>query len=366
MLFYWIIFFIILIAAFKSSIRRRKKSYIFIILLLGFLGATRAMSVGMDVTGYCMTYDAVNWRNYEFFLDRTEPGFLTCMLLMKDFGISNPMFFVYACFIVFFSLNIDFINKYSIAPAFALFLIYAMGYYFGAFNTVRQMLCHALILPFIPWLFKKKFIVFSLIVIIFSILFHKSQVLMLLCIVPFVLSEKLQEKKFLYCALIGSVLLGAFVMPKISALLTLLSLYLSNDTYVGYLSDTTTIGDLSVFNLGIHSLYISAVVYFYNDSIHTVASRKFLVISIIGQVLSNLVSPISWILARVTDSLCYFRIIPISEIFFSSNASKKVVYFRIITILYFLVRFYGRLIRDGVGDDGDVIPYVNALIGISF
>ena len=71
-----------------------------------------------------------------------------------------------------------------------------------------------------------------------------------------------------------------------------------------------------------------------------------------------MLSPVSWILARVTDSLTYFRIVPISELFFNKNTRNRWI-FQLITLAYFIVRFYGRLKRDGVGDEGDVIPYVS-------
>ena len=358
MLFYWIIFFVVFFCAFGKSPRERQQRYTFSVILLGIMGCTRAMSVGMDVTSYCITYNDLNTNTFSELAERFEPGFLATMLPLKFLGLQEPMIFVYLCFIVFWACNLRFVNRYSVYAGFAVFLIYAMGYYFEAYNTVRQMLCHAIILCFIPLLEKKKYLRYSIITIIIALLFHKSQVIMLVCLFPFWVSEFFKKDSALYIYLLGSVLLSAFVLPKISGVLTLISLYVSNDTYSGYLMDTTTLGELSLGNLAIHSAFIAIMVFFANKNNCSPLSRNFLVISVLGQVASNLLSPVSWLLARAANSLCYFRIIPITEMYFSKSTKNRWI-FRIIVIIYFAFRFYGRLMRDGVGDDGDVVPYIS-------
>ena len=358
MLFYWVIFIIVFFCAFGKTPQKRKLKFLLSAGLLCIIGCTRAMSVGMDVTGYCNTYLELNSATYSVLLEKFEPGFLMSMSSFKYFGIKDPMLYIYFCFIVFWLCNLNFIKKYTDYSGFAVFLIYSMGYYFGAFNTVRQMLCHAIILCFIPLLQQQKYKKYIILTIVTALLFHKSQVAMLLCLFPFVAPIRLQKEFFLYLYLIGSIILAIFILPKLSAALTILSLYVNNSTYSGYLMDTTTLGDLSISNLAMHSLYIAIVVYFSSRSNISSISKKFLVISVLGQALSNLLSPVSWILARVTDSLTYFRIVPISELFFNKKTRNRWI-FQLITLAYFIVRFYGRLKRDGVGDDGDVIPYVS-------
>lgn len=360
MLFYWIIFFIVLICAFGTTSKDRYFRSKISIFILGILGCTRDITVGMDVESYCLSYLSLTAETFSDFHERLELGFLAFMLSMKSLGVKEPMIFIYSCFIVFWICNIKFINRYCSYVGFAVFLVYSMGYYFEAYNTVRQMLCHAIILCFIPLLEKHKYKYFIFATILVSLLFHKSQIIMVFCLFPFVVSEFLQKNISLYIYIFGSLLLGLFLLDTISGVFLNLSSYIGNSTYSSYLMDTSMLGDLSFANLAFHSVFSAFLVFYSNGNNCGKMSRIFLVISVLGQAASNILSPVSWILARAANSLCYFRIIPITEMYFSKSTKNRRL-FQIVVIIYFAFRFYGRLVRDGIEFDGDVIPYVSIL-----
>ena len=92
---------------------------------------------------------------------------------------------------------------------------------------------------------------------------------------------------------------------------------------------------------------------------------KFCAIGVLGTVVLNLFSPILWIFQRFADGLFFFRIIPMTNFYYTIENKNERYIFRIVTFLYVFLRFYGRLKRDSAVGTGDIIPYVNNLFDIT-
>lgn len=384
MLFYIILFLIFgLLVSNDSSINKTYSSgiktkynssqYRLIFLILLFIGATRACTVGSDVIYYCSVFNYVTINKIDPQYFDFEPGFLFSMVLFKNLISSKSMFFIYFIFIVYLVFNNNFIKRYTVKPAFALFLIFGLSYYFFALNGMRQSLSHACILMYIPLLCNsrvtwKKYVLFCSLTIITALLIQKSQAILLLSILPFVF-DKYLTRKVLGLSVVGSLIIGVFFMSKVSGFLGGLASSVSDVRYQNYLMDTNSMGDASNMTLIAHSLYSLVLIYFYKEKgtqLDGSLTDKFCAIGIIGTVVLNIFSPILWIFQRFADGLFFFRIVPMTNFFYTIKNKQQRIIFRIITLTYVVLRFYGRLSRDSAVGSGDVIPYVNDLFGITF
>ena len=351
-------------------IGKKSFSYKVIFGILMFVGATRSMRVGTDVGYYCDFFRHVTFANIS--QEHFETGFAVMMIFFKKYLTSNPMFFIYFIFIIYIYCNASFIKRYTVKPSMALFVIYGLTFYFSALNEMRQALCHAVILTLIPLISsgtnQRKFIYFFSLVLVISFLIQKSQIILVLCLIPFIFENKF-SRSLLALSIIASFLLGQYFMPTIFGFLGLIALYIGDGRYSDYLIYEGDFGDASVNSLFAHSLYTMVLVYFYRNKGKSkcTLTDQFLIMGVIGNVLSNSLSPISWIFQRLSDGLLYFRIIPIANYFYTIEGKVQRNIFRIITICYILFRFYERLLRDNaLGNGGDVIPYVNELLNITF
>ena len=237
---------------------------------------------------------------------------------------------------------------------------------------MRQSLSHAIILMYIPLLCtekqtKKKYVSFCVLTIVTAFLIQKSQSILALCILPFYF-DKYLSRKVLAITVVVSLVIGIGFMSKVSGFLGGLASSVSDQRYQNYLLDTNSVGDASNTTLIAHSLYTLMLIYFFKDKGHLkvgTLTDKFCAIGVIGTVVLNLFSPILWIFQRFADGLFFFRIIPMTNYFYSIKNKNEKYIFRLVTILYVLLRFYGRLQRDSAVGTGDIIPYVNNLFDIT-
>lgn len=351
--------------------KKKSISYKAIFGILMFIGVTRSMRVGTDVGYYCDFFRHVTFANIS--QEHFEMGFAVMMILCKNYLTRNPMIFIYFIFVIYICCNAYFIKRYTVKPSMALFVLYGLTFYFSAFNEMRQTLCHAIILTFIPLISngmnKRKFIYFFFLVLVTSLLIQKSQIILVLCLIPYIFENKF-SRSFLALSIIVSFLLGQYLMPTVFGFLGIVALYIGNDRYSDYLAYEGDFGEASAISMLAHSLYTIVLIYFYRNkgkSKECTLTDHFLIMGVIGTVLSNSLSPISWIFQRLSDGLLYFRIIPMANYFYTIEERTQRNIFRIITICYILFRFYGRLLRDNALDNGgDVIPYVNDLFNITF
>lgn len=358
----------------KNGSRSHGKSvqYLIIFYILLFIGATRAKTVGSDVIYYCYVFDHVTFETINPIYFDFEPGFLFSMAVFKKLLIDKAIFFIYFIFLLYFYFNNKFLRKYTIKPSLALFLIYGLSYYFFALNGMRQSLCHSLILMYIPLIgsttvTKTKYVYFCLLTIVTALLIQKSQIILVLAILPFYF-DRFITRKILAICVVSSLFIGIVLISKVSDFLGSLASSVSDQRYQNYLLDTNSIGDASNITLIAHSLYSLLLIYFYKNkgtNKNGSLTDKFCAVGVAGVVVLNIFSPILWIFQRFADGLFFFRIIPMTNYFYTIKDRKERRIFQLITILYVIMRFYGRLQRDSAVGSGDVIPYVNDLFNIT-
>lgn len=170
--------------------------FIFVIL---FIVAALRLNVGNDYAKYVEFMHLVVSDTYEPTVVPTEIGFnLVVEIIYFLSGFENYLLvfaFYAAATTGFFLLAI---YKQSDNFLFSFFLFMAFGYYFQSFNTVRYYLAVAIALYCIPYVLKKQWIRFLLLIIL-AAAFHKS----VLVVIPlyFLASLKWNKWGLAACAL---------------------------------------------------------------------------------------------------------------------------------------------------------------------
>ena len=200
---YIILFAFILIAVFTKS---KIWTYIAIITML-VLGVCRDRTVGTDFYDYI--YDFRLIQNVEtasnVIRHSFEIGFIWLIYLYKKFTTSY-LLFGSIIFLPFFFGCLKLIKDSRVNYAYAIFVLYTYGLYFSAYNIMRQMMCIGIILFFISWLYKQKYLKFAVAIVICSTLFHKSSIILLLTIPIHYYTQKIERinKKLLYVCVLSS------------------------------------------------------------------------------------------------------------------------------------------------------------------
>lgn len=337
--------------------KNKKNAYLFLFGLLLTLGATRAASVGTDIKGYSAEFyfimmDSHTWGQV---MGQFELGFAFLMAFFKTYICSEPIYFFHLIFAITFILCCRIIKRYSIDPSLTLFFLLGMAYYFSFFNTMRQHFCFAIICSFLPWVLEqKKYWKFALLTIVLSYFFHKSQIILVLFI-PVVLYYKnsIFSSNKMVGYLCASSLIGVLFSTLILNKLGFLANFYEdgNSNYAGYLTDDNNIGLYSNISNIINTLFAIYIVI-----THRFERSIFLVIYVLGVILLNLLTPISWIFMRIAFTFMYFRIFTYAYLWYKiPNKVEKYLY-RCLILIYTLFMFNNRLVNDHYED---VVPYVN-------
>ena len=360
MLFYWILFIIVAYFAFFSSSKNKEKVYYFLFFILFFLGSTRAKTVGTDIKGYSAEFYFImmNPHTWGQVMGQFELGFAFFMAFFKTYICSEPIYFFHVVFAITFILCCRIIKRYSIDPSLTLFFLLGMAYYFSFFNTMRQHFCFAIICSFLPWVIeKKKYLNFALLTILVSYFFHKSQIILLLFI-PVVLyyKKKIFSSKNMIVYLLASSIIGILFSEVILQKMGFLASFYENgnSNYSGYLTYEDNIGLYSNTSNIINTLFAIYIVI-----THRFEKSIFLVIYVIGILLLNLLTPISWIFMRIAFTFMYFRIFTYTYLWYKiPNKYEKYLY-RFLVIAYSIFMYNNRLVNDHYED---VVPYINHYI----
>lgn len=358
MLFYWIIILILLALCFLKD---QKKAYILSAGILLILGSTRGSTVGNDMHGgYWMEYllmtpDPKSWGQW---MPQFEIGFQWLMARFKqylDFD-NNPLHFFHVLFAITFLSYSYYIKKMSVYPTMTLFFMMGFAYYFDSYNTMRQQLCDSLIYL---WMYiflqrekEPRYWIFVVIVIVTCFLFHKSQMVFLLVIPIFKYYKKIPNK-YLYAALIISLAASTGLAQFAFAKLNLLAVYFENDrsNMAGYMTSDSEIGQYSTLSNILNTFFCLYTVF-----THRYKKDFFLNLYVVGIVMLNILTPISWIFMRIAFVFMFFRIFVYAEMWKNIPNKTERLIFRIVIIVFCLVMFQNRLIDD---HNEDVVPYVN-------
>lgn len=356
MLVYWIVFFILAFLALGKMDKRKAFLYSFIILMI--LGATRGSTVGNDMHGgysaefYYIHADPSTWGNV---MSQFEVGFAWLMGNFKDYVSGNKMLFFHLLFFVTFLMRYYPIKWYSCNGALTLLFMFGLGYYFAMYNTMRQELAFSIICIFLPLVIEqKRYTLFAVTTVITAFLFHKSQVVLLLFIpIAVYYNHQWFNYRNLIIILIGSYVLGLTAINKIFEMLGQYAYIFAadNSNYVGYMTSGNDIGKFSTLTTLLHTLFCIYVLY-----LHRHKNDVFLLCYVIGVVILNLLTPISWIYQRIAYAFMYFSIFVFTYLWYGIPSQKERSVFRFAVVVFLLVLFNRRLITD---NGEDVVPYIN-------
>lgn len=200
---YIILLFVIMIAVWRQSKFWTVASMAFMLLL----AVCREKTVGTDFLGYhedfLLIHNVENAQNIIY--HNFEIGFIWMIYLFKRFS-NDFLLFGSLIFLPFFFGCVKLIKESKVNLACGLFVLYTYGLYFSGYNIMRQMMCIGFVLFFIGWLYRCKYWHFAAAVLVLSVLFHKSSVIMLVLIPIHYYVQKIQQidKKVLYIAVVVS------------------------------------------------------------------------------------------------------------------------------------------------------------------
>ena len=356
MLIYWIIFLVILFVA--IFINDKKKAFYIAATILMILGATRGETVGLDMAvGYSEEFKTIhsNPSSWGQTMHQFEVGFAWIMGSFKDYISNNKMHFFHLLFFFTFLFYCKTIKQYSQNGALTLFFMMGCAYYFSLYNTMRQQLCFSIICLFLPLIIEKnKYLIFTLCTIIIALLFHKSQIILLLAI-PIIkyFNTKYFSHNALIISLIISSLIGLFGTPHVVNILGKYAFIFANDNsnYAGYLLYTDNIGNYSVISNVMNTIFAIYIVY-----THRYKRDIFLIFYVLGVVILNILTPVSWIFMRIAFTFMYFRIFTYTKLWYEIPMKKERYLYRFMVLLYIFLMFHNRLVND---NSTDVVPYIN-------
>lgn len=366
MLFYWCVFILI----FFIAVNKGKHRFAIVATILLFLGATRAISVGSDLRGgYSLEYGSIQldpstWGHY---MSQFEIGFSWMMVLFKTYVFSSPIYFFQLLFFATFLFLALFVRKYSKYPAMTLFFMYSLSYYFSLYNIMRQEWCFALICFFCISAYLDsetknvekpnhfvKFILPTIGIVVLAYLFHKSQIVLLLVLPLYLLKDqKCFGTKYLIAYMIFTIFFSMTFAEKIFSGMNSIAYLFADDNSntAGYMTYSENIGMYSTTANIVNTFFAIYITLAYRG-------RKsfFLVLFVLGVCLQNVLTPISWIFARIANTFLFFKIFVMADLWYEIPNKKERLIYRIVVLLYSIAMFNNRLINDRFQD---VVPYVN-------
>ena len=203
MLTYYILLGVLAILAclFQIGGKNRKKDLIFLLIVFVILAITSALrySTGYD---YSYTYapgfeEVLNNPDISLFGHHYEPGYMLLEKIVAFFSSNYQMIFVVTSVLIIGLFCINY-AKYSSNVYLSVILFILLSEYYCSMNFIRQTIAGVIALFAIPFLKKKKFLPYLLIVLVAST-FHKSA----LILIPFFFINLIPLTKIvfvIYCA----------------------------------------------------------------------------------------------------------------------------------------------------------------------
>lgn len=346
----YIILGILLILACIFS-NKRQFTYVAFIYMI-FLGMMRGLEVGTDHLGYesdfylIKTFKSMNVMRHDF-----EVGYVSFILLFKKF--SND-------YLTFASLAIPvtlwgfwrFIEAFKVNKAYSLSLFYFSGMYFATFNVMRQMMAIGVILGFINWLLNKKYHKFGVLIIVISLLFHKSTLISLVLIPIHYYSAKHAELPKKYIAIVAGVCFTAFFVGREFVQNTSLAILFSiglGDRYDGYLSGMSE-GEISNLTATMLTIYFLIWLYFKKTNKNVfITWIYFIYITSF-----NLFQMLDTAAGRISYPFWAFILVTIPKLIEELNGRKKII-FIIISVIFYISYFTNSYVLNNMNG---VNPYI--------
>ena len=203
MLTYYILLGVLAVLAclFQIGGKNRKKDLIFLLIVFVILATTSALRYS---TGYDYSYayapgfeEVLNNPDISLFGHHYEPGYMLLEKIVAFFSSNYQMIFVVTSVLIIGLFCINY-AKYSSNVYLSVILFILLSEYYCSMNFIRQTIAGVIALFAIPFLKKKKFLPYLLIVLVAST-FHKSA----LILIPFFFINLIPLTKIvfvIYCA----------------------------------------------------------------------------------------------------------------------------------------------------------------------
>lgn len=345
------IFIVVFILVYLIFFPKEKWPFYVIMAYMIFLGVFRGLNVGTDHAGYERDFNILNsYDSMNMMYHRFEIGYVTLILLFKNFS-SNYLLFSGLTFLIPMIGTMIFIKKYNINYAWALFVFFFLGMYFGSMNIMRQYMAICSIAAFTYLLKKRSFLKFAVVVVAFSMAFHMSSIIMLLLIPIFYYFEQKGRsisKKWMYLVIILSYILF-YIGPEILApiILGIMNVFPAND-FSGYIANYQE-AEISNAMATVYTLYALLVVYFDKSTQHR-AEMMCLVLYIVAFNILNMFNTFAY---RAALPFQYF-LIALVPLMVYDNKKSDAVLLKLITFVFMLAVFFVSYV---MANSGEINPY---------
>ena len=224
----------------------RRKLYAFALMLpMACLVAFRSENVGDDTIAYVRNYEVIETiPSYQYFLlnmGRMEPGYTHLSYFLSHHGFSYFHFQIVIAIFIFYSFW-KFIVKYSPNISVSCFII-STGMLYGSMNVMRMELAVAILLFAIPYIQKRQWIRF-LIVVFIAFLFHKSSMVFL---IMYPLGVLKFNRKITTLIILSSVAIAFMGMTFFQFLTSELEMYESYTEGKYFSEDRSLVGVIIIF-----------------------------------------------------------------------------------------------------------------------
>lgn len=351
---YIFLLLLVLICLYFSS---KGKLFCFITLAILFLiGIFRGRAVGTDHLGYYDDFlliddalDSLTLLRHNF-----ELGFVFLIQFFKKYISHSYTLFSCLLFTIFYAGIIKILKQTKTVTGLAILVFYCTGLYFNAYNLMRQMMVIGLLYGIYPSLFNEKhklisrYSIFTLVVVLFSVLFHNSEIIFLL-VLPihyFCYHKKcVISKIWLLCLVLGSFLLNfigeKFFIGWIYEIADMMGAYTGyaqekeQTSGTGFMAVLTLFGILSILYKNPKSRNIEFYIY------------------LLGLMLMNVGNTMNDAGYRLSLSLFSISIVAIPQIYKQASKFQRRQY-SFITIIYCLAIFFWQYFYL---NSGEISPY---------
>ena len=346
---YWILLFLLFICLFYY---KEEKFVIVVILYMTILAVCRDVTVGTDFMGYEKDFSTIkSLKSGTNIRHGFEIGFVFLITQFKTFSNNYPLFISLWFFPCIIGI-IKFVYDHKVNWAFAFFFYFTMGFYFMSFNIMRQLMVVSVSMMYLPFLYKKKYWLYAILIVLTAFLFHKSEIMLLVLIPIHYYSKGIRKpicKNFLYAAIVISFLvfyIGSDLLK--TSFVSITMLLLDSQRYVNYiLFENDRSGNSTSLLFTIMGLVLVYVKSPYRD--------KFLTyVFVLSIIMFNIFNTFSLYATRVAIPFQIFGIILIPKMIFDRGTKYRLLFMWFVIFLcmvLFLNKYY-------INNSGAVNPYV--------
>lgn len=337
---YVIIFLFASVLYFQKNGEKAGFGYYAFLTLLILISGFRDMIGGYDVYVYSEIYES----SYEFLAvyNLFEPGFRLYYLFLRIFS-DDRQFMLFMTSLIMMSLMFYNLKKNSPIVYFSVFVLFCK-FYLMSFVYLRQGIAMGVIWLSIPFIFEKKYIKFSLIILL-AFFLHKSSIIFMP--MYFIAHIKLKNINLFVIAVIAFII---SLTPLSTLLLENLAESVDDSKVSIYISKSGGINFFYLFEaLVLIILLLKFKAKFYETKWGTLMMNGFftyIIISVIALTNASFV--------RFTWYYFIFLAVFLAYIYTFIEDKKSKNAFKLIVFLYFGLLYFRLLF---LFDDGDFMPY---------